>query len=189
MIPRSFPAQDRGVVCWPFHGSLNEALLCVFDGHGPRGEKVSEFCMTTLPTLLEEDHELLVRDPRACLAKNVCMLDWMLSQSPLGRHAETCGTTSNVIYMRGSECWVACSGDSRAIKASRVNGKLVATDLSVDHKPGQSPPTLLGSLPSSLLSLSLCVCAALLSDGPVGFSPGLQTCRLRRRVSRLQEAR
>lgn len=45
--------QDRGVVCWPFHGSYNEALLCVFDGHGPRGEKISEFCTQTLPELLE----------------------------------------------------------------------------------------------------------------------------------------
>jgi hypothetical protein len=25
--------QDRGVVCWPFCGSYNEALLCIFDGH------------------------------------------------------------------------------------------------------------------------------------------------------------
>lgn len=98
------------MICWPFHGSLNEALLCVFDGHGPKGEKVSEFCMTTLPTLLEADHDFLMRSPAACLTKNVCQLDVLLAGSPLGRSAETCGTTSNVIYMRGNECWVACSG-------------------------------------------------------------------------------
>lgn len=45
--------QDRGVICFPFHGSFDEALLCVFDGHGPKGEKASEFCMKTLPQLLE----------------------------------------------------------------------------------------------------------------------------------------
>ena len=55
--------QDRGVVCWPFHGTLNEAVLCVFDGHGPKGEKASEFCMKTLPQLLEADHAALLADP------------------------------------------------------------------------------------------------------------------------------
>ena len=45
--------QDRGVICFPFHGSFNEALLCVFDGHGPKGEKASDFCINTLPGLLE----------------------------------------------------------------------------------------------------------------------------------------
>ena len=41
--------QDRGVVCWPFNGSYNQALLCVFDGHGSKGEKASEFCMKVPP--------------------------------------------------------------------------------------------------------------------------------------------
>lgn len=55
--PRGFSAakinQDRGVVCWPFNGSYNQALLCVFDGHGSKGERASEFCMKTIPELLE----------------------------------------------------------------------------------------------------------------------------------------
>ena len=55
--PRGFSAakinQDRGVVCWPFNGSYNQALLCVFDGHGSKGERASEFCMKTVPELLE----------------------------------------------------------------------------------------------------------------------------------------
>ena len=128
--------QDRGVVCWPFHGSMNEALLCVFDGHGPKGEKASEFCMTVLPEMLEKDHDALVKDPVATLTKHIVELDKKLLSDPtLGTLAMSCGTTSNVIYMKGTECWVACSGDSRAIKASRVGGKVVATDLSQDHKP------------------------------------------------------
>ena len=55
--PRGFSSakinQDRGVVCWPFNGSYNQALLCVFDGHGSKGERASEFCMKTIPELLE----------------------------------------------------------------------------------------------------------------------------------------
>ena len=128
--------QDRGVVCWPFHGSLNEALLCVFDGHGPKGERASEFCMTKLPRMLEEDHDALVADPAACLAKQIPALDRALLTDPeIGRMAMNCGTTSNVLYLKGDQMWVASSGDSRAIKATRVGGKIVATDLSFDHKP------------------------------------------------------
>ena len=126
--------QDRGMVCWPFCGSLNEALLCVFDGHGPKGERASEFCMNTLPELLEKDHDALVADPVACLTKNICKLDEMLLGGDLGAMAMKCGTTSNVLYLRGNKMWVACSGDSRAIIASRKGGRLVATDLSEDHK-------------------------------------------------------
>lgn len=128
--------QDRGVVCWPFHGSLNEALLCVFDGHGPKGERVSEFCMSRLPPMLEADHDALVADPAVCLSKQIPILDKLLLNDPnVGRTAMNAGTTSNVLYMKGDTVWVACSGDSRAIKASRVNGKIKATDLSNDHKP------------------------------------------------------
>lgn len=128
--------QDRGVVCWPYAGSLNEALLCVFDGHGPKGEKVSDFCTAKLPAMLEAAHDALVADPVACLCKEIPALDTLLLSDPtLGRIAMTAGTTSTVLYMKGSTVWAACSGDSRAIKASRVAGKIVATDLTNDHKP------------------------------------------------------
>ena len=41
--------QDRGCVCWPFNGSHNQALLCIFDGHGMQGEKLSEWCVQEIP--------------------------------------------------------------------------------------------------------------------------------------------
>ena len=44
------------------------------------------------------------------------------------------GTTATVLYMRGKELWVASVGDSRAVLGSRRGRKLMATDLSVDHK-------------------------------------------------------
>ncbi|CAE7763028.1 PPC6-7, partial [Symbiodinium microadriaticum] len=37
--------------------------------------------------------------------------------------------------MRGSSYWIANCGDSRAVMARRNGGKLVAVDLSRDHKP------------------------------------------------------
>jgi len=137
--PRGFSAakinQDRGVVCWPFNGSYNQALLCVFDGHGSKGERASEFCMRTVPELLENESELLRPDPEDCLKRNVIKTDELLFAGELGKLAMTCGTTSTVMYMHGAELWTACSGDSRAVKGARTNGVIEATDLSTDHKP------------------------------------------------------
>ena len=119
--PRGFSAakinQDRGVVCWPFNGSYNQALLCVFDGHGSKGERASEFCMKTIPELLEAETSALRQDPKSVLSKVVIQTDELLLGSPeLGRLAMTCGTTSTVCYFHGTDIWTACSGDSRAVK-------------------------------------------------------------------------
>jgi len=138
--PRGFSAakinQDRGVVCWPFNGSYNQALLCIFDGHGSKGERASEFCMKTVPELLELEGPKLRADPPAALTKCVCKTDeLLLGDHELGRLAMTCGTTSTVVYFHGTDCYTACSGDSRAVKGIRRGGTVVAEDLSVDHKP------------------------------------------------------
>ena len=123
-------------MCWPFNGSYNQALLCVFDGHGSKGERASEFCMKTIPELLEAESLTLRQDPKAVLTSSVIKADQLLLNSPeLGRLAMTCGTTSTVCYFQGKECWTACSGDSRAVKGQRRNGDITAEDLSVDHKP------------------------------------------------------
>jgi len=137
--PRGFSAakinQDRGVVCWPFNGSYNQALLCVFDGHGSKGERASEFCMKTVPELLEQDSVALKKDPVDTMRRANVKTDELLFASELGKTAMTCGTTSTVLYMSGSDCWTACAGDSRAVKGARRGGQLVAQDLSQDHKP------------------------------------------------------
>ena len=80
--PRGFSAakinQDRGVVCWPFNGSCNQALLCIFDGHGSKGEVVSEFCMKTVPELLEAEPDALQADPPGFLTKSIIKCDELL---------------------------------------------------------------------------------------------------------------
>ena len=113
--------QDRGVVCWPFCGSYNMALLAVFDGHGSRGEKASEFCMKRLPEVLEEEYDALLDDPAACLKRAFVAIDEELRlESDHKAHMFGSGTTATVAFMRGTAMWVAWVGDSRAIKASRV---------------------------------------------------------------------
>ena len=87
--PRGFTAakinQDRGVVCWPFNGSHNQVLLCIFDGHGSNGERASEFCTKTIPELLEAESDALLADPVACLTRNVIKCDELLLG---GTHAD-----------------------------------------------------------------------------------------------------
>lgn len=91
--------------------------------------------MKSIPDMLEQDEELLLNDPAACITKNVIKMDEDLLGGEMGRMAMTCGTTSTVFYMRGSTCWVGCSGDSRAVKGYTKGGMIKALDLSNDHKP------------------------------------------------------
>ena len=80
--PRGFSAakinQDRGVVFWPFNGSCGQVLLCIFDGHGSKGEIVSEFCMKTVPELLEAEPDELQADPPGFLTKSIIKCDELL---------------------------------------------------------------------------------------------------------------
>ena len=46
--------QDRGCIVHPVAGNESMIMYCVFDGHGPAGELVSEFVMLRLPAILEE---------------------------------------------------------------------------------------------------------------------------------------
>eukprot|EP00962_Isochrysis_galbana_P027337 scaffold8586_cov108-Isochrysis_galbana.AAC.2 len=63
--------QDRGAVFWPFNDSHNEALLCVFDGHGVAGEKVAEVCIKKIPPMLQERGVELRADPMTVLTTTV----------------------------------------------------------------------------------------------------------------------
>lgn len=74
--------QDRGLVCWPFRGSVEEALLCIFDGHGTKGERVSEFAMHRLPAKLQVALESPHADPAAVLTQVVSELDAELLAHP-----------------------------------------------------------------------------------------------------------
>ena len=70
--------QDRGLVVWPFNGSYNQALMCIFDGHGSMGEKVSEWCMQKIPGLIEDERDLLASSPKQCLEKCIKEMDQKL---------------------------------------------------------------------------------------------------------------
>jgi len=125
--------QDRGVVCWPYNGSPSEALLCIFDGHGQHGEKLSELCVRRLPTTIINDGGLAA-DPGSALSRSFAAVDLACCEE-LPRSYMYNGTTATVVYARGDECWVAHCGDSRAVVGSQKGGKLTARELTHDHKP------------------------------------------------------
>ena len=88
--------QDRGVVCWPFNGSFDEALICVFDGHGSKGERVADDCMLTIPSKLEDGREALRTDPASHLMHTVVEYDQQLLSGELADIAHT-GTLLSLV--------------------------------------------------------------------------------------------
>jgi serine/threonine protein phosphatase PrpC len=135
--------QDRGCVCYPFgDGTYNQALFCVFDGHGACGDKVSHFAMNTIQQKLEE-HPALNNDPGKALKETFITVDEQLRKDN-SIDAELSGTTAVVVIARVIEngnimCYAANVGDSRAVMALKSNklpsGGHVAKNLTEDQKP------------------------------------------------------
>ena len=79
--------QDRGVVCWPYNNSFNQALLCIFDGHGRNGEKVSEYCTTTVPEVRPASHHAhACASPRYMRASRRCVCACLPAPHPTRLH-------------------------------------------------------------------------------------------------------
>ena len=92
---------------WPFNGSENEALLCVFDGHGKNGERVADLVMNELPSLLQERAAELRAEPKKTLITAVEQIDTLVLARDGGEFAKECGTTSTVLYINGCTIWSA----------------------------------------------------------------------------------
>ena len=133
--------QDRGLVCYPFRGSSDRALICVFDGHGSQGEHIAEFC---IHSVLERLQSSASGPPRSGLGPDaaaslreaiVAANEDLLSHPELGSIAATAGCTAHLMYLNGPDVTVASVGDSRATLGKRHNGAITAVDLSTDHTP------------------------------------------------------
>ena len=127
--------QDRGCVAHPYVDSETQSLFCVFDGHGERGEDVSEFVLESIVQNLERDPELSTQPERA-LTKAFLQADDDLEKSDIDSFFS--GTTAVAVYRNGNAMYTANAGDSRAIIARRDAANpqhLLALPLSIDHNP------------------------------------------------------
>ena len=134
--------QDRGLVSYPFCNDPRQILLAVYDGHGPHGEKISEFASFTYVELLEAEASALETDTEGCMLRNMVKCDELIRKNRKMPSHDS-GTTAIVARLHGSDSiTTACVGDSRCVKGSRAKGETKdskaaweAHDLSVDQKP------------------------------------------------------
>lgn len=108
-----------------------EAVFGVFDGHN--GPECSNFLKTHFLDALKHQKELSSRDPEeveAAIKKAAAEVDSSFL-SCARKSSWASGSTGVVVVWRGSDLWIANTGDSRAIAV--VKGK--ACPLTTDHKP------------------------------------------------------
>jgi len=124
--------QDRGVAIYPFTDLENCGMFGVYDGHGRAGEKVSEFVLQHLPAVLAAQGEALWSDVGGTLKYAYVQVDSDLANE---MDASVSGTTAVTCLIKDNHCWLANSGDSRAIVMRKSANGLKAVDLTSDHKP------------------------------------------------------
>ncbi|KAK4425909.1 putative protein phosphatase 2C 73 [Sesamum alatum] len=147
--------QDRFIV-WQEFGCQEDMVFCgVFDGHGPWGHLVARSIRELMPSLLlcnwQEAVALNGHDPDYSLGldrnkvqfdmwkqsyyKTCAAVDQELQRHP-GIDSYYSGSTALALVRQGDLMIVANIGDSRAVLATTSdNRRLVATQLTVDHKP------------------------------------------------------
>lgn len=128
--------QDRALVVKDFC-ARGQYLLGIFDGHGERGEKVSDMAMRETQARLSE-HPLLWKDPALALTETLQGINTSLERDG-GIAAAFAGTTAVVALLRQEErfMWLATIGDSRAIVGRRhpESGRIRGIALTQDQNP------------------------------------------------------
>lgn len=125
--------QDRGVVCTPIDDQAHSSVFAVYDGHGERGEKVSDFVMRRVIDQLGCFPNLKGQEPAALINAFVTTND-MLSAEP-DVEPMFSGTTAVCVLMRENHIWCANCGDSRAVIGTLAGKKIKARDVSHDQNP------------------------------------------------------
>jgi len=126
--------QDRGVIVYPYGGDNRKALFAVFDGHGERGQLVSQFCMTEIQARLEQ-HASFLTDPPLAMKETFVEVDEAMKDRGDEIEPVYSGTTAVMVLMHEKHLYIANVGDSRATVGRRTAGTLEAKDLSVDQNP------------------------------------------------------
>eukprot|EP00418_Pyrodinium_bahamense_P071453 CAMPEP_0179080102 /NCGR_PEP_ID=MMETSP0796-20121207/35980_1 /TAXON_ID=73915 /ORGANISM="Pyrodinium bahamense, Strain pbaha01" /LENGTH=325 /DNA_ID=CAMNT_0020777449 /DNA_START=56 /DNA_END=1029 /DNA_ORIENTATION=+ len=119
--------------------SGSKCFVGVFDGHGEKGGRVSNFARTALSRSLFE-HKDLHSDPRGALEGAYHDTQRQLEREH-APDASLSGTTAVAAYQHRDRLLVANVGDSRAVLGrcdTARPSRLRAVDLSADHKPGRA---------------------------------------------------
>ncbi|KAF4687289.1 hypothetical protein FOZ60_004162 [Perkinsus olseni] len=122
----------------------NWQMYAVFDGHGPYGHVVSKFCQDTLPELITDDPNFQDHLSKA-FKTSFIRTHVLCEQTADSQGTFDCsfsGSTATIVVRRNGFLNCAWVGDSRAVLATirtpdKGHGptRLVAVDLSRDHKP------------------------------------------------------
>jgi serine/threonine protein phosphatase PrpC len=110
-------------------------FLCVMDGHGEDGDKVSHNIKGKLANYLF-NHKDFATDIKAALADVIARCETeILRDSSI--ETDFSGTTFVCAVIRGNRCTMANIGDSRVSLAFRDGdtGSMTAVALTMDHKP------------------------------------------------------
>eukprot|EP00903_Cladosiphon_okamuranus_P013274 g12376.t1 len=133
--------QDRACVVHPFMGSETCVLLCVYDGHGDRGDMVSNYVMNEMPMVLAS-HPRLGDAPELALQETFEQIDQALGDAAKENEQVYSGTTAVVALYRDDRVWVANVGDSRAVLGTQERETL-AEGSSVEVAPSGLVPIAL----------------------------------------------
>lgn len=132
--------QDSYVVCETMLGDKSCNLFGIFDGHGEYGDYCSYYSADKLPRYLANELKsnggLKVLDRQEMTevyTKAFVNTNTGLHSSKVDDSLS--GTTAVTILQKGEKLLVANVGDSRAIIASEVDGKLKYSPLSIDQTP------------------------------------------------------
>lgn len=130
--------QDRYVLKYAVGDNPKISMFGVMDGHGEFGHDVSQFVQDKLPVYLGKGISKIESEPAGGITEAVLDMCKELKSSDI--NCSFSGTTCVFgILVDSKILHVANIGDSRCVMAQKgEEGKIVAKDLSEDHKP-ESP--------------------------------------------------
>lgn len=113
--------------------STNSIVLCVLDGHGEHGDGVSQTFRDQLYMEMTR-HPLWATDIKKAAGDAIAKVERNLLRN-YRIDSEFSGTTLSMAIVRGNKLTGVNVGDSRVIMAQEKNSRMVAKDVTFDHKP------------------------------------------------------
>jgi len=111
----------------------NSLVLCVLDGHGEYGDSVSVTFREQLAIEMFK-HPSWATDIFEAVSHAIAKVERNMLRN-YRIDSEFSGTTLSMAIIRGNKLYGINIGDSRVILGKEENGRLVAQDITFDHKP------------------------------------------------------